>query len=221
VIVVSDLEQGSPEWFAARAGRATASCFSDVMAKGQGKTRASYLRRVIAERLTGKVAETFKNRDTDRGQEQEPMACLSYEGETDELLQRVGFIQHDTLMAGCSPDRLVVGKRKGVEVKCVLPHVQVETILSGAYPSEHKPQVQGSMWITGFEEWDFCSYSPDMPKHRRLYVYTVKRDEAYIKTLEAEVVRFLAEVDRLVDYLLGKEQDIEALLRKSLEKVAA
>jgi hypothetical protein len=109
----------------------------------------------------------------------------------------VGFIQHDTLMAGCSPDRLVVGKKKGVEVKCVLTHVQVETILSGGYPSEHKAQIQGGMWITGFEEWDFASYSPDMPKHRRLYVYTVKRDEAYIKQLEAEVPlpRFLAEVD--------------------------
>jgi hypothetical protein len=105
-------------------------------------------------------------------------------------------------------------------VKCVLPHVQVETILSGGYPSEHKAQIQGSMWITGFEEWDFVSYSPDMPKHRRLYVYTVKRDEDYIKQLEAEVRRFLAEVDRLVDFLMGREQDLEGLLRKSLKEAA-
>lgn len=220
MIIIPNLEQGSPEWFAARAGRATASCFSDVMAKGQGKTRASYLRKLIAERITGKVVETFKNRDTDRGQEQEPLACLSYEAHTDEPLERIGFIQHDNLMAGCSPDRLVTDKSKGVEVKCVLPHVQVETILSGAYPSEHKAQIHGGMWITGFEEWDFVSYSPDMPKHRRLYIYTVKRDEDYIKQLEAEVRRFLAEVDRLADYLMGKEQNIEELLRKSLKEAA-
>lgn len=220
MIVVPDLEQGSPEWFAARAGRATSSCFSDVMAKGKGKTRASYLRKVIAERLTGKVAEGFRNRDTDRGQEQEPLACLAYEAHTDELLERVGFIQHDTLMAGCSPDRLVSGKRKGVEVKCVLPHIQIETVLSGGYPSEHRAQVQGGMWITGFDEWDFVSYSPEMPRHRRLYVHTVKRDDVYIKTIDAEVNLFLQEVDRLVDFLLGKEQDIEALLRQSIKEAA-
>lgn len=220
MIVVPDLEQGSQAWFAARAGRATASCFADVLAKGQGKTRAAYLRKLIAERLTGEIAETYKSKDMERGQEQEPLACLAYEAETDELLERVGFIQHDTIMAGCSPDRLVAGKKKGVEVKCVLPHVQVDTILSGSYPSEHKAQVQGGMWITGYDEWDFVSYSPKMPKHRRLYVYTVKRDDAYIAQIEAEVKRFLAEVDRLVDFLMGREQDLEALLRKSLKEAA-
>lgn len=195
MIIIPDLEQGSPEWFAARAGRATASCFSDVQAKGQGKTRAAYLRKVIAERLTGMVAESFKSRDTERGQEQEPIACLSYEARTDNFLEKVGFIQHDTLMAGCSPDRLVMGKRKGVEVKCVLPHVQVETILAGEYPSDHRAQIQGGMWITGFDEWDFVSYSPTMPTHLRTYIYTVKRDQAYIDALEVEVVRFLKDVD--------------------------
>jgi hypothetical protein len=67
-------------------------------------------------------------------------------------------------------------------------HVQVETILAGGYPSEHKAQIQGSMWITGIREWDFVSYSPTCRStFARLYVFTVKRDEAYIKELEAEV----------------------------------
>jgi hypothetical protein len=58
-------------------------------------------------------------------------------------------------------------------------------------PAEHKAQIQGSMWITEYEEWDFCSYSQDMPAHLRTYIFTVKRDEEYIANLEREVRAFL------------------------------
>jgi hypothetical protein len=81
--------QGSPEWFAARCGCATASEFVSVMAKGQGKTRSAYLRRVVAEMLTGKPVETFKNAHTDRGHEQEPLGGQEYEAQTGNLIQRV------------------------------------------------------------------------------------------------------------------------------------
>lgn len=216
-----DIEQGTPEWHLLRAGRATASEYAAVLAKGKGVTRAAYLRKVVAERLTGQVAEGYRNAHMDRGQEQEPLARSCYEIATDHLIEQVAFIEHESLMAGCSPDGLVPGLRRGVEIKCVLPHVQVETVLAGTYPSEHKAQIQGGMWITGFEEWDFCSYSPLMPAGKlRTYVYTVKRDEEYIAALEAEVKRFLTEVDRIVDYLLGKEPDLEGQLRDSLKAAA-
>jgi hypothetical protein len=58
VKVYTDIEQGTPEWFALRINKATASEFSAVLAKGQGKTRAAYLKRVVAEALTGKPIET-------------------------------------------------------------------------------------------------------------------------------------------------------------------
>ncbi len=215
-----EVEQGTDEWFALRVRKVTASCFADVLAKGQGKTRAKYLRQVIAESLTGKPIDTYKNAHMERGQEQEPLARMAYELATDNLIQRVGFIDHDSLRAGCSPDGLILGMRRGVEAKCVIPTVQVETVLAGGYPSEHKAQIQGSMWITGYEEWDFCSYSPDMPEHLRTYIFTVKRDEEYIQELEAEVRRFLADVDRSLDALRPGGPDLAGQLRASL-KVAA
>lgn len=195
--------QGSPEWFDKRCGRATSSEFSTVLAKGEGKTRAKYLRQIVAERLTGKPTETYKNGHMDRGTEQEPMARLAYEAAIDDFVEQVGFVEHPTLMAGCSPDFL--RKDRGGEIKCVLPHIQVETIQRGGFPPEHRAQIQGGMWVTGREFWDFCSYSPDMPKHLRLYRYTVQRDDAYIETLEAEVRRFLTEVDRTVELLMGAQ----------------
>lgn len=194
----TDVEQGTQEWFALRCGKATASEFASILAKGQGKMRASYLRRVVAERLTGKPSETYRNAHMDRGQEQEPLARMAYELATDNIVQRIAFIEHGSISAGCSPDGLVHGKRRGAEIKCVIPTVQVETVDAGGYPSEHKAQIQGSLWITGFEAWDFCSYSPDMPAHLKTYIFTVERDDAYIKTLEAEVLAFLADVDKMI-----------------------
>lgn len=188
--------QGSEAWMLERCGKATASEFSSVLAKGQGKTRLAYLRRVVAERLTGKPMESYKNAHMERGTEQEPYARLAYEALTGNLVEEVGFIQHPTLMAGCSPDGLI--DDGGAEIKSVIPTVQLETILAGGYPSEHKAQIQGSMWITGSQCWDFCSYSPDMPEHLRTYIFRVVRDEPYITQLAAEVTVFLREVDELI-----------------------
>lgn len=192
--------QQTPEWFAARLGRATASEFSSVLAKGQGKTRAAYLRRLVCERLTGKPTETYKNAHMDRGTEQEPFARLAYESITGNLVEEVGFIPHETLMAGASPDGLI-DTDGGCEIKSVIPTVQLDTILAGAYPSEHKAQIQGNLWINKREWWDFCSYSQYMPENLRTYIFRVVRDEAYILNLAAEVTVFLGEVEALLTKL--------------------
>lgn len=194
---IIDFPQGSVEWFAARCGRATASEFSSVLAKGQGKTRLTYLRKVVAESLTGKPMESFKNKDTDRGNELEEFGRAAYEIKTGNSVDQVGFIQHATLMAGCSPDGLV-GEDGGVEIKCVIPTVQLETVLAGGYPSEHRAQIQGGLWLTGRKWWDFCSHSEDLPENLRTYIFRVEPDPKYITTLEAEVTVFLREVDALL-----------------------
>lgn len=196
--------QGTPEWHAARCGRATASEFAAVLAKGEGKTRAAYMRKLVAERLTGAVTDSFSNVHTLRGTEHEAMARLCYEAVADDFVEQVGFCQHEELMVGCSPDGLV-GRDGGCEFKCVLPHVQVETILRGGIPPEHRAQIQGGMWVTGRKWWDFGSYCPQMPKHLRLYRFRVERDDAYIAELEAAVRQFLREVDQTVELLMAAQ----------------
>ena len=199
---VIDFPQGSEEWAQARCGRATASEFSSVLAKGQGKMRTAYLRRLVAERLTGKPTEGYKNAHMDRGQEQEQFARAAYEIKTGGIVDAVGFIQHPVLMAGGSPDGLV-SPDGGVEIKSVIPTVQLETILAGGYPSEHRAQIQGNLWLTGRKWWDFCSYSEDLPENLRTYVFRVEPDAKYIVQLEAEVTVFLREVDALLAQLKG------------------
>ena len=194
--------QGSEEWKQEKCGCASASEFSAILAKGQGKMRVGYLRKLVAERLTGKFIDSRAfgswQQNLERGEEQELFARASYEIRTGHTVDQVGFIKHPSLAwLGCSPDG-VVGTKRGVEIKSVIPTVQVETILAGGYPSVHKAQIQGSLWITERMVWDFCSFSPDMPEHLRTYIHTVERDETYIRTLEAEIRVFLAEVDELV-----------------------
>ena len=58
---MDNLEQRSDEWFKIRCGKVTASRVSDVIAKtksGWGASRANYMAQLIAERLTGEVADS-------------------------------------------------------------------------------------------------------------------------------------------------------------------
>jgi hypothetical protein len=196
--------QGSEAWKLDRVGRATASEFSSVLAKGkEGIMRRKYLRRVVSERLTGKPAETYSGKHTERGQMQEDDARQAHEEQANVWAVRTGFIPHPEIMAGCSPDSLI-GPDGALEIKSVIPTVQIETIERGGYPPEHRAQVQGVLWITGRQWVDFVSWSPDMPAHLRLYWFRVYRDEYYIENLAAEVANFLCEVDALEVKLLAR-----------------
>lgn len=205
---IIDVAQGTPEWHAARAGHATSSEFAAVLAKakekgGVSKTRAAYMRRILAERITGKAVDTWSNDHMRRGIAQEPLARAAYEVERGVVVREAGFIRHGAFRwCGCSPDGLV-GEDGGIEAKCVIPDVQLETVMDGKYPSEHTAQVQGCMWVTGRQWWDFVSFSPDMPEHLRLHIYRVARDEVYIKVLANEVRAFLAEAEMQFRGLMG------------------
>lgn len=194
--------QRTDGWFEDRLGLPTCSMYSAVLAKGEGKTRASYMVKLAAERLTGKRAESFSNGHTDRGEVQEPYAQMAYEARTGNVVQEVGFIRHPLLETGGSPDGLI-DLDGGLEIKSVIPTVQIETIRKGSYPTGHKPQIQGNLMNTGRAWWDFCSYSPDMPAGLDLYIFRVERDQAYIDNLEAEIIRFNKELDAMVEALNG------------------
>jgi putative phage-type endonuclease len=199
------IEQGGDEWRAARAGKITASRFCDVMAKvktGEAATRRAYRWEVLTERLTGLPCEGYTNRAMEWGTQYEPFAREAYEAETGDLVDQVGLILHPQYaFIGCSPDGLVSAKG-GCEIKCPFSSVVHVQTLKGGMPSEHRAQVQGAMWVTEREHWDFVSYDPRMPEHLRLYIERIKRDDAYIAELAAECLRFEAEVKRDLESLL-------------------
>ena len=197
-------DQRTDEWLQARAGKVTASRFRDVMsrtAKGLPTAdRTRYLWQLVVERLTGQPVPAYENAAMRWGAEQEAAARAAYEQRTGVAVEETGFVAHDTLMAGCSPDGLVDWDGL-LEIKC--PYntgVHIETLLNGM-SAEHTAQVQGQMWITGRQWCDFVSYDPRMPEPLQLHVQRINRDPAFIADLERQVAEFLAEVGAQVEAL--------------------
>lgn len=189
--------QGTDTWREARLGCATASRFADIIAavkNGEAAARRNYRAQLVCERLTGIPQDQYVSDAMLFGTETEPVARLAYEAETGHVVTETGFIAHAALRAGCSPDGLI-GADGGVEIKCPNTATHIETLLDGAMPMKHAPQVQGCMWITGRRWWDFVSFDPRLPDRLRLFVVRVPRDDAYIKRLAGEVNTFLLEVD--------------------------
>jgi hypothetical protein len=176
-------EQGSPEWFSARLGIPTASEFSTVMAKGEGKTRRAYLLKLAGEVITGECAESYSNGHMERGKAMEADARDLYEMLHEADLEQVGFIRHG--QKGCSPDGLI-GLPGAVEFKSKLPHLLIDLLLKDVFPPEHKAQTQGTLWVAQREWIDLAVYWPKLP----LFVKRAYRDEPYIANLAAEVDRF-------------------------------
>lgn len=197
ITVYSDIVQGAPEWFAARAGIPTASEFDAVIAKGKGnepsKTRRSYMLKLAGERITGEVAESYTNAHMERGKAMEAEARDLYAFMRDVSLSQVGFVRHDLMRAGCSPDSFI-GDDGMLEVKTKLPHLQLQALIDGVLPPEHKAQVQGGLLVTGRAWCDFMSYWPKLPS----LIVRVERDEPYISALREGIEVFNHELDQLV-----------------------
>lgn len=202
---VFDCDQGSPEWFAARAGIPTASEFSTIMAKGKGGgesvTRRKYLLKLAGEIITGEAApEGYSNEHMERGKVMEDEARSLYAFTNDAEPERVGFIRRAG--KGASPDSLV-GNAGGLEIKTALPHIQLDRLLRGELPPEHKAQVQGCLWIAEREWWDFMSYWPKLPP----FILRVYRDEDYIRDMSAAVDTFNAELAETVEKIRAMTEE--------------
>lgn len=192
---IIDCEQGTPEWFAARAGIPTASQFATVMANGRGgaesKTRRTYMLKLAGEILTGTPMDSFSNVHTDRGHEMEPDARNFYAFLHDVEPQLVGFIRSGNM--GASPDSLI-GTDGMLEIKTKLPHLLLDLLLRDEFPPDHMAQCQGQLWVAQREWVDLVCYWPNMPK----FVKRVHRDEEYISKLSSAVDQFNAELAEIV-----------------------
>ena len=182
---IINCEQGSPEWLQARLGVPSASSYSKLITTtGKASAQAeAYINQLVAERITGESSFFQVTDPMQRGMDLEPEARVRYEMETGNLVEQVGFLMHDTLEAGASPDGLV-GESGGLEIKCPMPSTHIEYLRDGRLPSKYIQQVQGCLWISGRDWWDFMSYHPKMTP----LIIRVYRDEVFIKALELAVI---------------------------------
>ena len=198
---IIDCKQGEADWFAARCGVASASRFGAIMAtikSGEAAERRNYRTDLVVERLTGRPLDGFTTAAMKQGIEREPFARMAYEAHTGNIVQEVGFCRLDDMDAGGSPDGLI-GDDGGLEIKCPERSAHLRYLQQDMEPPEYTWQIQGGLWVTGRQWWDFVSYNPDFPEHLQLIVRRIQRNEEAIAKLSAEVRKFLAEVEAEVD----------------------
>lgn len=199
--IVSEHAQGTPEWKADRAGRATGSRASAITAKlksGEAATRADYRVQLALERLLGEPCDDdFTSRDIQNGIDREPFARMAYETATGLFVQESGFVYRERMMAGCSVDGFAedVGRRGFIEAKCPKSKTHLEYLTGKRLPPVYQSQVLHNMLVTETEFCDFISFDPKMPPKLQLFIFRFERDDALLKAYEIELLQFLAEVD--------------------------
>jgi hypothetical protein len=205
---IIDCLQGSTEWALARAGVVTASEIDDLVSPTlklrEGETPKKYLYAKLAERIMGYKEDAMGSGGTfpmQNGSILEKVALPWYEFTHNVSVKRVGFITTQDGKIGCSPDGLIEGRQCGLEIKCPMAATHLKYLLGGGVPAEYVTQVQFSMFVTGYAEWVFVSYNPNLPP---FIVHTVRNLEA-MKAFEAALKPFLANLD-------DAEQRVRAML---------
>lgn len=198
MLIIRDFEQGTDEWFKAKAGVPSSSCFDKILdSKGKRSTqRKTYMYKLAGEKITGTYSSNlFQTAAMKRGNDLEPEA-RDYFSFTEGLpVDQVALIYNDdNKRYSCSPDGLISEKEEGLEIKCPELATAVKYLDDNKLPTKYKLQVQGSMAVTGYTHWWFLSYYPGL----KPLILKVERDEAFIDIIKAELNLFCDELDDLV-----------------------
>ncbi len=201
--------QRSDEWYRIRLGKLTGSNAAAILATiktGEAAARRDYRMRLVCERLTGQAQEDGPTTDAmQRGIDMETHARAAYEAHTGQIVSECGFVSHDNLPAGCSPDGYIGDWQGLVSFKCPKTATHVGYLSENRMPPAYVPQMLAEMWLTGAQWYDFVSFDDRLPERLSLFTVRVKRNDAAIADFEAKARTFLEEVQRDYASLLGFE----------------
>ena len=161
MIIHRDIQQGTPEWFAIKAGKWSASNAATIMGGLETSGLASLIQDIAWERVYGPTdADSYKSPAMERGNVVEAEARDWYAFQTGSEVEKVGFVEHRSIPhVGWSPDGLI-GPKKAIEAKCPLHKAWMETLRTGKIPSQYRWQCKWAMWVGELEELDFLTYHP-------------------------------------------------------------
>jgi hypothetical protein len=167
-IIHEDLEQGSPEWLAARRGLMTASEMNLVLTptlkpSNNDKTRA-HIYEIAAQRITDWTEPTYIGDAMLRGHADEITARDLYSDRI-EPVEEKGFITRECggFTLGYSPDGCGVMGNFGIEVKSRIQKHHIKTVITNEVPTEYMLQVQTGLLVTGWDYMDYISFSAGLP----------------------------------------------------------
>lgn len=203
--------QGTAEWYQARCGKITASCFAEAVStivkasatrKVGDMTAAAerYAADLAIERISGQPhGEPVKAWVLDRGHEMETLARMKYEALTGAYVTESGICVEGPF--GYSTDGLVDDDGL-IEIKSPIDSIKIMTMWRTGDVSEYIHQMQGGMWITGRKWCDFIMFVPDLINAGKdLYIQRVLRDDGFIDQLAAQLAQFDVGVEQYVRML--------------------
>lgn len=206
------VEQGTDEWHRLRAGKLTASDFHIVckrLKNGEfSKAAKDLATKKALERIAGTSLDAY---DSDtyamrRGRELEVVARSLYMIKEGVDVKEVGIAINGNL--GASPDG-VVGDNgdKGLEIKCFYDAEKVYSIIVDRDIGDVIYQVQGSMLVTGMNEWDFVLYVPSLEAAGLDYTrLSFKRDDELIAKMQESFDEFETLVSELQQRIVENNQ---------------
>ena len=203
MIVVDNIEQGTPEWFAEKLGKPSASNMNKIIS-GKGavsKQREAYLYELAAERITGKAEEGYKSKAMEVGNEREQQSRSYYEFIHGVEVEQVGLVYKDENRKYlCSPDGLIT-RQRGLELKNPLPKTHVAYLLAGKLPTTYFVQVQASLFICEMDRWDFMSFCPGL----KPLIIKVGRDSVFMSKLKVALDDFVEELEEVTERIRKAE----------------
>lgn len=162
---IHNFEQGTPEWFEIRRGKITASHAQAIGNNGKGLD--TYLNQVMAEYFSSAEKEYYSNKDTDRGNELEPIARSIYEMENNVDVEQIGFCELDEFV-GCSPDGLVRDDGM-IEIKCPDDKTYFNILMEEKIDSGYEWQCQMNMLILKRKWCDLIYYNPNFARSLKIF----------------------------------------------------
>ncbi|MCK5602712.1 YqaJ viral recombinase family protein [Candidatus Pacearchaeota archaeon] len=201
---MSDIIQGSSEWFDIKRGKISASRVIDILPgkTGYKASRKNYMAQLVCEILTGTTEETFTSGPMQWGIDNEPLARAVYEAKTGYMVTEEGFKVHDNIEGlGASPDGIIPELKKGLEIKCPNTATHLDTILNGTVKKEYIVQMTVAMMCYGYEKWDFVSFDPRLPEKHSFWMKEFNIDRALENQILSEVLMFRSELTAMVEKL--------------------
>jgi putative phage-type endonuclease len=204
------MEQRSSEWHNMRLGKFTASRIHELMgSKPDTLTAEKYILSRVAEQVIREAQEIPTTFAMQHGIDTEPLAISHYERVMGVTVESYGFRMCETITdAGCSPDGIVKGENKGIEVKCPFDKgTHIKYILYNdqkdlkKFSKEYYWQVLMNMWVFDLKEWDFVSYHPDFKGKLRMSILPVYWDDKDINLLQERVALAVTKKNEMVKQL--------------------
>lgn len=199
-VIIITTAQRTPEWHQARVGKFTASRAADMLAtikSGEAAARRDLRMQLVCERLTGISQEdAYVSPAMQRGIDKEADAFAAYEALTGNLANTCGFLAHDSLPVGCSPDGEIDGFTGLLEIKCPKTATHVGYLRSQTVPRDYLAQITHALWVTGAQWCDFLSFDDRLGAPLHLFYRRVNRADVDIAAYELAATLFLSEIEK-------------------------